>query len=148
MGLAKSITLSNFELTRFFFRIVLLLISAHIFGYIFQKCKMPKVIGEIVGGIVLGPTLLGHFFPEIHNWIFNDFESEGKLLSLIYWFGLVFLMFIYSFEVQKSISKEDRKTIFALLLGSTAIPFIAGWLVPNFYDFSPYLGGQRKFHCF
>ena len=142
MGLAKTITLSNLELTRFFFAIVLLLISAHTFGYIFQKCQMPKVIGEIVGGIVLGPTLLGHFFPEIHNWIFNGFESEGKLLSLIYWFGLVFLMFISGFEVQKSIGREDRKTIFALLLGSTAIPFIAGWLAPNFYDFSPYLGAK------
>jgi Kef-type K+ transport system membrane component KefB len=100
---------------------------------------MPKVICEIVGGIVLGPTFLGHFFPEIHNWIFNGFESEGKLLSVIYWFGLVFLMFISGFEVQKFIDREDRKTIFALLLGSTVIPFVAGWFAPNFYDFSPYL---------
>ncbi|OIO42992.1 sodium:proton exchanger [Candidatus Pacearchaeota archaeon CG1_02_35_32] len=140
MGVAELITLSNMELTRFFFAIVLLLVSAHWFGYIFQRFKMPKVIGEIVGGLVLGPTLLGFFAPNAYNWIFNAFEAEGKLISIIYWFGLVLLMFISGFEIQKSFSKGDKKTIFALLLGATAIPFIAGWIAPSFYDFSPFLG--------
>ena len=140
MGVAELITLSNMELTRFFFAIVLLLVSAHWFGYIFQRFKMPRVIGEIVGGLVLGPTLLGFFAPNIYNWIFNAFEAEGKLISIIYWFGLVLLMFISGFEIQKSFSKGDKKTIFALLVGATAIPFLAGWIAPSFYDFSPLIG--------
>jgi Kef-type K+ transport system membrane component KefB len=140
MTVAELITLSNMELTRFFFAIVLLLVTAHWFGYIFQRFKMPRVIGEIVGGLILGPTLLGFFFPEIYIWIFNAFEAEGKLISMIYWIGLVLLMFISGFEIQKSFSKGDKKTIFAILLGATIIPFIAGWVAPNFYDFSPFLG--------
>lgn len=140
MGVTETITLGNFELTRFFFAIVFLLIAAHSFGYLFQKYKMPRVIGEIVGGLLLGPTFLGNFFPQIHNWIFNAFESEGKLLSIIYWLGLVLLMFVSGFEIQKSISKDDRKTIFALIIGATVIPFLVGWVAPRFYDFSPYLG--------
>lgn len=140
----ESITLTNLELTRFFFAIVLLLVSAHWFGYLFQRFKMPKVIGEIFGGLILGPTFLGFFAPEAYHWIFNAFEGEGKLISMIYWIGLVLLMFISGFEIQKSFSKGDKKTIFTILIGATIIPLLAGWIAPSFYDFSPFLGSAEN----
>lgn len=140
MNINNLITLTNFELTRFFFAIAALLISAHVFGYVFHRFKMPRVIGEITGGLLLGPSFLGHFTPETYNWIFNAFEGEGKLISLIYWMGLVLLMFLSGFEVQKSLSKEDGKLCVYLLIGATCIPFLAGWMAPRFFDFSPYLG--------
>ena len=138
------ITLTNLELTRFFFAIVLLLISSHWFGYIFTKFKLPRVIGEIFGGLVLGPTFLGYFSPEAYTWIFNGFISEGKLISTIYWIGLILLMFISGFEIQRSFNKSDKKTIIALLLGSTLIPLIAGWTAPEFYNFTPLLGVKNN----
>ncbi|MBI4208817.1 MAG: cation:proton antiporter [Deltaproteobacteria bacterium] len=144
MDTAALITLSNLELTRFFFAIILFLVFAHAFGYLFNRFKIPKVIGEIVGGLVLGPTLLGFFSPTAYTWIFNAFESEGKLISSIYWIGLVLLMFISGFEIQKSVDKEDKKLIGAILLGGTAIPFLVGWFTPHLYDFSPYLGEKSS----
>jgi Kef-type K+ transport system membrane component KefB len=144
MGVAESVTLSDLELTRTFFAIVLLLSSAHFFGYLFQKFSLPRVIGEIFGGLLLGPTGLGFIWPDAHNWIFNAFEAEGKLISIIYWFGLVLLMFISGFELEKSVDKKDRRIIGAILLGATVIPLLAGWLAPSFYDFSPYLGTKAN----
>src|SRR3989344_2693338 len=140
MNPAEQIILSNLELTRVFFALALLLVSAHIFGYFFQHFKIPRVIGEIFGGFILGPSMLGFAFPQAYNWLFDAFAMEGKLLSLIYWIGLALLMFISGFEIQKSISKDDKKIIVAVLLGSTLIPFVAGWLAPFFYYFSPYVG--------
>lgn len=144
MNVTESITLNNLELTRVFFAIVLLLSSAHFCGYLFHKFKLPRVIGEIFGGALLGPSGLGFIFPGAHDWIFNAFEAEGKLLSIIYWFGLVLLMFISGFELQKSVDRQDRKLIGITLLGATIIPFLAGWLAPTFYDFSPYLGSKSN----
>jgi Kef-type K+ transport system membrane component KefB len=144
MSFAEFVSLSNIELTRFFFAIVLLLVSALFFGYLFRRFKMPKVIGEIFGGFILGPSFLGFFFPEIFNWIFNAFESEGKLISLIYWLGLVLLMFVSGFEIQKAFNKGDKKLITAVILGATIIPFIAGWLAPSFYDFSSVMGVKNN----
>lgn len=144
MSVAETITLNNLELTRIFFAIVLLLSAAHFFGYLFHRFELPRVIGEIFGGLLLGPTVLGFFLPEVHNWIFNGFEAEGKLISIIYWFGLVLLMFISGFELQKSFNKDDRKIIIVTLLGATVIPFLAGWLAPSFYDFSQYLGPKSN----
>jgi len=144
VSVAETITLSNIELSRVFIALALLLLSAHFFGYLFQKLTLPRVIGEIFGGALLGPTVLGYFFPQVHHWIFNAIEAEGKLISIVYWFGLVLLMFISGFEIQKSFGQNDRKIIIVTLLGSTVIPFLAGWLAPSFYDFSPYLGPKSN----
>jgi len=139
----NSITLAEHELTRFFFAIALLLVLAHSLGYVFSKLKLPKVIGEIGGGLLLGPTVLGHFSPESYTWLFNAFEFEGKLISMVYWLGLVLLMFVSGFEIKMSFDRDDKKIITALLIGST-VPFIAGWIAPHFFDFSPLLGEKQN----
>lgn len=144
MDITHSITLTNFELTRLFFAIAALLISSHVFGFLFHRFKLPRVVGEITGGIVLGPSCLGYFFPQGYQWIFNAFEGEGKLISMVYWMGLILLMFLSGFEVQKSLNKEDGRLCFSLIIGSTLIPFCAGWLAPRFFDFSPYLGPHQN----
>jgi len=144
MTMSREITLSNVELTRFFFAIVMLLMSAHSVGYLFNRFTLPRVGGEILGGVILGPSLLGQLLPSAYEWIFHGFGAEGKLLSLIYNFGMILLMFISGLEVQKTITKDERKDIVALFLGSTIIPFMAGFFAPQFFDFTPYLGPQES----
>ena len=140
MSLAATITLSSLELTRFFFAMVLLLFTAHSFGFLFYEIKLPRVIGEIFGGLVLGPTFLGYFRPDAEIWVFSAFPSEGALISVISYFGLILLMFISGFEVQRSFSRQDRKIAISFLLGATVIPFIIGVLTPYVYNFAPYSG--------
>lgn len=132
--------LSTLELTKFLLAIVLLLSLAHWFGYICHRFKMPRVIGEITGGLILGPTVMGIFAPKFYNFIFNGSGLEGKLISVVYWMGLILLMFIAGLEIQKSFSKKDKITISIIILGATIIPFIVGLMAPSFFDFSPYLG--------
>lgn len=133
--------LGDFELSRLFFAIVLLLAAAHGFGYLFQRLLgIPKVIGEIVGGLILGPTVFGFISPAAHGWIFDAFASERQLLSIVYWIGLVLLMFLSGLEIQKSVSRQDRGLIAAILFGATVVPFVLGWFAPMAYDFSPYMG--------
>jgi len=132
-----AITIENLELARFFLAISLLLVSAHFFGFIFTKLRMPKVVGEIFGGLLLGPTLFGYFFPELYNRIFL---SEGKLLAIVYWFGLILLMFTSGFEMERKFDKKDKKTILWLVIGSTVFPLIFGWLATSFFDLTRLIG--------
>ncbi|HLD34132.1 MAG TPA: cation:proton antiporter [Candidatus Nanoarchaeia archaeon] len=129
-------SISDAELMKFFFSIALLLAAAHGFGYVFQKLRMPRVVGEIFGGLLLGPTVLGVFAPTVYQAI----ASEGKLLAVIYWLGLVLLMFISGFEVQSKFDAQDRKTVIALVIGSTIIPFIFGWWITSFFDVQMLMG--------
>lgn len=52
-----------------------------------EKINAPKVVGESVGGMLFGGTLLCHFFPERISGIFNGFAEEGKVLNLFYQLG-------------------------------------------------------------
>ena len=137
-------SLTTAELTRIFLVLVVLLFSAHTLGYLFQRIRLPRVVGEIGGGLLLGPTVLGFFAPDAHRWLFAAFEAESRLISLFYWFGLVLLMFTSGFDLQKSLDRDDKRTIIGLTLGSTIIPFAVGWLAPYFFDFSPYLGEKKN----
>ncbi|MBK8783565.1 MAG: cation:proton antiporter [Anaerolineales bacterium] len=137
-------TLTDMELTRFFFALVLLLLFSHTFGFLLNRLKLPRVIGEIFGGLLLGPTVLGYFSPNAYTWLFSAFESEGKLISLMSWLGLILLMFVSGFEIEKSLDKDDRRIILVLIIGSTVLPFFAGWVAPSMYDFTPYLGVKNN----
>ena len=132
-----AITIENLELARFFLAIALLLASSHFFGYLFTKFRLPKVTGEIFGGLMLGPTFFGYFVPDLYNRIF---EGEGKLLAVIYWFGLILLMFSSGFELNNKFSRHDKKTIVWLVVGSTLFPLIFGWVAASFFDLSKLTG--------
>src|SRR2546428_1236990 len=120
---------------------VLLLFSAHVFGHLFYRLKIPRVIGEIIGGLVLGPSVLGYLRPSLLTWLFAASDSEGKLISLASWFGLILLMFISGFEVQKSFTRSDRRIVSSVLVGATGVSFLAGSLIPLVVvDFSPFKG--------
>lgn len=145
MVLSALAALSNPDLTTFFLAISLLLLFAHLFGYVFQRLHMPKVIGEIAGGLLLGPTLFGWLAPHLSTIIFGSFAAEDQIFSSFSWLGLVMLMFISGFELQKSFRKDDRKLILALLLGGTVVSFAAGWIAPDFYPVTALIGTDRNF---
>lgn len=135
-------SLTENEIARFFFAIVLLLGSAHTMGYVFLRFRMPRVIGEIVGGVLLGPSFFGHFLPKLQGWIFFGYPDEPKLISSLYWLGLVLLMFISGFEMDTTFEKNDRKTVMAVFIGSTFLPFFVGWHIPQWYGFASFAGPQ------
>ncbi|HZY47025.1 MAG TPA: cation:proton antiporter [Candidatus Bathyarchaeia archaeon] len=140
LSLAQAISLSNLQLARFFLAFVLLLFAAHLFGLIFDKLRLPRVIGEIVGGLLLGPTFLGYLSPSTETWVFSAFSTEGQLLSLVSWFGLILLMFVSGVEIHGTFDRKDKRTASAFLLGATILPFTIGLAVARIYDFSPYTG--------
>src|SRR5437016_2491245 len=100
----------------------------------------PSVVGELAGGLLLGPTLLGAIAPGAFNYAFNAFPEEGKPLALASEFGLVLLMFMSGMEIKARFAREDRKVAFPLLAGATLLPFLIGVAAPKVFDFKPYLG--------
>lgn len=121
------------ELSRLLLSLVLLLSFALGAGHVFNVFRLPRVIGEICGGLVLGPSLLGYFSPDLHTWVFNGFAEQGKLLSVFYWLGLILLMFTAGFKIPNIFSKGDRLLPLMLTLGGLSFPFLFGFFASSLF---------------
>lgn len=140
----SNITLEEAHLSILFLSILLLLVNAHIFGYMFQYLKLPRVIGEIMGGIILGPSGLGLIYPDLGDKLFNSFAGQGKILAFLYWFGLIQLMFCAGLQINKEFSFKDKKIILTLIYSSTILPLLGGLLYYYIYDFTYYKGAAAS----
>ncbi len=119
--------MTDMELGRLLLSLVSLLVLALGCGRLFERLSMPHVIGEIVGGLILGPSLLGYVFPDVHAWMFKAFPAQDALLSAFYWIGLILLMFVAGFRVQRELTRDDRLIVSVMLISSIVFPMLGGW---------------------
>jgi Kef-type K+ transport system membrane component KefB len=105
-------------------QIVMIILVARLFGWIFKKIGQPTVIGEIIAGIVLGPSLVGLYFPGFSAAIF-PVESLGnlKFLSQI---GLILFMFVIGMELDIKVLKNKASEAIVISHASIVIPFAMG----------------------
>lgn len=136
----SNIYISTNELGQLFLSILVLLIFSYSFGQLFNKYNLPRVVGEILGGIVLGPSCLRLISPEFYNNLFNFYPEQGKILAFLYWLGLILLMLSAGFKVNKEASFKDKKVILNLIISSTIFPILGGLVFYHLYDFSAYKG--------
>ena len=119
-------TLSAQEISITFLALFLLLLSSFIFGKLFEMIKAPKVVGEIIGGMVFGGSFLGLLFPKFTDAVFNSYPQEGKVLNIFYQLGLILLMFSSGFNTSINVTKKNVKQYGMLFFGATVIPMGLG----------------------
>lgn len=118
-------TLLEGEIFATFLALALLLAGAYICGKLMEMIRAPKVIGEIIGGMLFGGTCLYHFCPELMMRIFQDYPEEGKVLNLFYQLGLLFLMFSSGFNTRIEMNSKNGRTIACVFVGATILPMLA-----------------------
>jgi Kef-type K+ transport system membrane component KefB len=128
------VTLTNSDVVRILTSLGLLLATAHLFGFLFSRIGQPRVIGEILGGVILGPTVLGTLFPRIANWPFPTTGPTAAVLGAVYQLGLLLLMFSAGTEIRSTFRPGERKTVALVTLTGTLLPLTAGFLVQAAYE--------------
>jgi len=123
---------SDSALASVLFVLLLLVGLAQLLGYVFIKLRQPKVVGEIMAGVVLGPALLGRF--PFFSHLIDTVKHEGNILDFVYWLGLLLLMFLSGAETQQLFSRDERREVGWLTIVGTGIPFALGlifgpWLI-------------------
>jgi len=127
--------MSNADFGSFTLFLFLLLAAARILGHLFERLRQPKVIGEILAGVVLGPSLLGHFAPMISSAILPLQKTSGTslqygaVLGFLYNFGLLLLMFASGAETKSLFQREDRRQVMWLGAVGTGLPFVISVVV-------------------
>lgn len=105
-------------------QIITIIIIARFFGWIFRKIGQPTVIGEIIAGIFLGPSVVGMYLPEYSALLFPP-ESLGNLqfLSQI---GLILFMFVIGMELDLKVLKNKANDAVVISHASIVFPFALG----------------------
>ena len=123
-------------------QIAAILLVARLFGFLFAKMGQPTVIGEILAGIVLGPSLLGQISPVAFNFLFAP-ESLDSLYILSQ-IGLVLFMFIIGLELDLSSLKSKMSETFVISQASILIPFFCG-MVLAYFIYQEFAAAQTAF---
>src|SRR3989441_405074 len=123
---------SNSDPTSILWVLLLLVGLAQLLGYLFVKLRQPKVVGEILAGVVLGPALIGGM--PFASRLVEVTQQQGNILNFVYWLGLLLLMFLSGAETRQLFSREERREVGWLAIVGTGIPFILGlvlgpWLI-------------------
>jgi Kef-type K+ transport system membrane component KefB len=105
-------------------QIITIILVARFFGWVCKKIGQPSVVGEIIAGILLGPSLLGMFYPEFSGILFPK-ESLGNLqfLSQI---GLILFMFVIGMELDLKALRNKAHDAVVISHASIIIPFALG----------------------
>lgn len=105
-------------------QIVVIVLLSRLLASLVSKIGQPMVIGEIIAGILLGPSILGHFWPEVSNFIFRvDSLTNLNFLSQL---GLILFMFIIGLELDIHLLKHKAHTVVVVSHASIMIPFALG----------------------
>lgn len=118
-------------------QMITIILVARLFGKLFRKIKQPSVMGEIIAGVMLGPSFLGHYFPGIFEVVFPT-SSLGNLqfLSQI---GLILFMFVIGMELDLNVIRSKAKEAIVISHASIIFPFFLGMLLALYLytEFAP-----------
>ena len=124
-------------------QIIVILITCRLFGWLFAKMQQPTVIGEIVAGFVLGPSVLGHLLPSVSAFLF-PFDSLQNI-NMLSQFGLILFMFAIGMELNITEVRQKLKETILISHTSTIFPFFLGMVTAYFlynkyaYESTPFL---------
>lgn len=126
--------LNLIELARLFAALLLLFVVARCVGRVFVYFHQPRVIGEIVGGLLLGPTFLSSLFPAMSRMVFPSAGFVPGALSVVSQLGLILLMFTSGTELRSFLQRGERKIVAVLTATGMILPFFAGLILVLIVD--------------
>lgn len=123
-------------------QVIAVLLTVRLFGFLFKYIGQPGVIGEIVAGIVLGPSLLGYFFPDAFQFLFPP-ESLTNL-GLLSQVGLVLFMFVIGMELDFSVLKNKINETLVISHAGILVPFFLG-ILSSYWIYEEYAASHTSF---
>jgi Kef-type K+ transport system membrane component KefB/nucleotide-binding universal stress UspA family protein len=118
-------------------QITLLLFFARFLGEIARKLGQPAVVGELLAGIVLGPSVFGVLFPDVQAATFPASQHQADLLSVVSWLGVLCLLVVTGLETDLGLIKRRGRAALLISAGGIAVPFATGiglgYLLPEEY---------------
>ncbi len=124
--------LDHLEIVNLLLQLSVMILAARLFGELARRFHQPMVVGEIIAGVVLGPSILGMINPEIYQILFPMTGDNNIVLEGIISVSVVLLLFIAGMEVELDLVwQQGRKALFTSLF-ALFIPLASGFLISYF----------------
>ncbi len=121
--------LDEHSLFVFWCQLLVVLGVARAGGYLARRIGMPRVIGELLAGVALGPSLLGQLWPSGFEWLFPANQRQAGLLLGLAWIGIVFLLGITGADIDMSMIRRQGRAATTATIGSLVVPLLVGAFV-------------------
>lgn len=126
-GVTKAYSLNDFSI-HFFLQMAIIILACRVVGFLGKKFLMqPQVVGEMIAGVILGPSIFGLFFPEIQATIFP--KEMKNILYTGAQFGVGLYMFLVGCQFSTSHFASKGKSAMAVSFAGITVPFILAILV-------------------
>ena len=113
-------------------QIVLLLTVGRGLGEIMQRIGQPSVIGELLAGLLLGPSLFGWLWPEAQSAIFPPAPEQKALLEGIAQFGILLLLLLTGMETDLKLVRKVGRAAITISVAGILVPFLCGFALGQF----------------
>ena len=110
----------------FLVSIVVILLAARLLGEAAQRLGQPAVIGQLIAGILLGPSFLGLLWPEWQRALFPPDPAPKAMLQGVAEFGVLLLLVLTGMEIDRRLLKKIGWPAFSVSITGIAVPFLCG----------------------
>src|SRR5438874_11412541 len=116
----------------FLAEIVLLLFFGRLLGELMQRIGQPAVMGQLIAGIIIGPSVFGLYLPTAYKFVFPEVASQKMMINAISQLGILMLLLLTGMETDLKLVRRMRRTAFFTSLSGIVFPFACGYLVGEF----------------
>ena len=118
--------LGEHELLLFLLQFALLLVTARVLGVLASRRGLPSVVGELLAGVLLGPSLFGKIAPGVFEGVFPQTPEQFHLLEIVSWLGVLMLLILTGLETDVGLIARKGKSAALISLGGILVPFGTG----------------------
>lgn len=123
-----------------------LLVAAHLGGFVAVKLKIPPMVGELCGGVLLGATVLRRVWPAGHAWLLPAAPDSpvNAIIGFCSTIGLLSLLFIGGIELRRMLTRRDLLAVGWISSLGVLVPVGAGLVLLQWVDVSRFLGPAQN----
>jgi Kef-type K+ transport system membrane component KefB/nucleotide-binding universal stress UspA family protein len=119
----------------FLVELLALMVVGRLFGEAMNRIGQPSVMGPLLAGILLGPSVLGWLWPDLQHWIFPAAAQQKMMIGAISQFGILLLLLLTGMETDLKLVRKVGKAVISISLTGIAVPFacgvMLGWFMPE-----------------
>jgi len=107
--------------------IVLLLLVGRGLGEMFQRYGQPAIMGQLIGGILLGPSLFGWLWPDAQHLIFSTDPAQKSMIDAVSQLGILLLLLLTGMETDLRLVRRVGAACFSISITGVVVPFVCGF---------------------